>query len=95
MPRRRLLCLLLVLPLVPAFGADTVTLEINSAERADLESLPGLGPQLTERILAARAQAPLRDWADLMHRVPGIKAKLARRLSAQGLRIDGRAFSEP
>lgn len=63
--------------------------EANTATRAQLESLPGLGPALVQRLLAAR---PFTDWADLMQRVPGIKAALARKLSAAGLRVAGRPY---
>lgn len=64
--------------------------EANTASRAALESLPGLGPALAQRLLDAR---PFEDWGDLMRRVPGIKAATARKLSAAGLRVRGAAFS--
>jgi competence protein ComEA len=64
--------------------------EANTATRAELESLPGLGPALVQRLLAAR---PFKDWADLMRRVPGIKAVTARKLSNAGLRVADQAFS--
>lgn len=63
--------------------------EANAASRAALESLPGLGPALVQRLMAAR---PFQDWADLMRRVPGVKAATARKLSAAGLRVAGQAF---
>lgn len=83
--RRRPL-LLWALP-VPALAQAEV--ETNTASRAELESLPGLGPALVQRLLAGR---PYRDWPDLMHRVPGVKAATARKLSAAGLRVAGAAF---
>lgn len=64
-------------------------LEVNTASRAALESVPGLGPTLAQRMLAAR---PFEDWADLMRRVPGIKHATARKLSEAGLRVAGAAF---
>jgi competence protein ComEA len=87
--RRRAWLLWAALP-VPAALAQ-VDVEANTATRAQLESLPGLGPALVQRLLAAR---PFQDWADLMHRVPGVKAAAARKLSAAGLRVAGRAFSD-
>lgn len=87
MKRRRLL-LWAAWPM-PAALAQT-EIEANTATRAELESLPGLGPALVQRLLAAR---PFRDWADLMQRVPGVKAAAARRLSAAGLRVAGSHFS--
>ena len=67
-------------------------LEINSASRAQLESLPGIGPALAERMLVARAAQPFDDWADLLRRVRGLGKALARRLSADGLRVRGAAY---
>lgn len=72
-----------------AAGAE-VEVEVNTATRAQLESLPGLGPTLAQRLMAAR---PFEDWADLIRRVPGVKAATARRLSAAGLRVSGLPFS--
>jgi len=67
-----------------------VEVDANTATRAELESLPGLGPALVQRMLATR---PFKDWADLMRRVHGVKAAMARKLSAAGLRVAGQAFS--
>lgn len=83
--RRRSLLLWAVLP---AFAQAEV--EANTASRAQLESLPGLGPALVQCMLAAR---PFKDWADLTRRVKGIKTATAQKLSAAGLRVDGAAFS--
>jgi competence protein ComEA len=74
----------------PAIAQDAAEVETNTATRAQLESLPGLGPALVQRLLAAR---PFQDWDDLMRRVPGVKAAAARKLSASGLRVAGRPFS--
>jgi len=76
---------------LPALGQAQAQAEVdaNTATRAQLESLPGLGPALVQRLLAAR---PFSDWADLMHRVPGVKAATARKLSAAGLRVGTQPF---
>lgn len=76
-------------------GAAESTLELNDAGQAALEALPGIGPALSERLLAERAQRPFADWADLQRRVPGLGPALAARLSAAGLRIGGRALDAP
>lgn len=73
-----------------AHAQPEADVEANTATRARLESLPGLGPALAQRLLAAR---PFADWADLIRRVPGIKAATARRLSAAGLRVAGQPWS--
>lgn len=71
-------------------AAAQAEVEANTATRAELESLPGLGPALVQRLLAAR---PFKDWADLMRRVPGVRSATATKLSAAGLRVAGAAFS--
>lgn len=91
-PRRCLLLSALALMLLPLTVRSAGTLELNRASRAELESLPGIGPALAERLLQARAQAEFRSWAELQARVSGIGPVLARRLSAQGLRIEGLPF---
>jgi competence protein ComEA len=78
---------LLLWAALPALAEGEV--EANTATRAELESLPGLGPALVQRLLAAR---PFADWSDLMRRVPGVKAAAARKLSAAGLRVGSLAF---
>jgi len=95
MRRRPLLLLLPWLAALPArLPAQAALVELNSADRADLESLPGIGPALAERLLAARAGAPFRDWAELRRRVKGLGPASLRRLSAQGLRVQGRPYEE-
>jgi competence protein ComEA len=85
--RRRALLLCIA---APAAAQAVVDVEVNTATRARLEALPGLGPALVQRLLAKR---PFADWDDLMRRVPGVKAGTARRLSAAGLRVAGQAWS--
>lgn len=68
-------------------------LDVNQASEADLDSLRGVGPALTARILAQRAQAPFADWADLMRRVKGLRAATARHLATQGLTVNGQTLA--
>lgn len=96
--RRRLLRaaagLAIVLAAGGAAGQDLTpsALELNRADRAELESLPGLGPSLVGRVLAAREQTPFEDWQDLARRVKGMGPRLSARLSAAGLRVNGQAW---
>jgi len=87
---RRRAMLLSALLARAAWAQDPPALELNSASRAELESLTGIGPDLAERLLAAR---PFQDWQDLRRRVAGIGPKLAAKLSAQGLRVQGQAWN--
>lgn len=70
-----------------------VALEINQATEAELDSLRGLGPAFTRRVLAARSQQPFKDWPDLMRRVSGMGPRVARKLSEQGLTVQGQVLS--
>lgn len=85
--RKTLLCLLGCMLVCSAQA-----LEINTANEAELDSVRGLGPSSTARILQARAQKPFADWADLMQRVKGIKASTAAKLSAAGLTVNQQPF---
>lgn len=66
--------------------------ELNTASRAELEQLRGIGIPMAERMLSERDHRPFADWTDAMKRVPGLKARLAARLSEAGLRVQGRAL---
>jgi competence protein ComEA len=74
---------------------SATALEINTANEAELDSVRGLGPASTARVLKARAQGEFKDWADLMQRVKGIKAATATRLSAAGLTVNQQPFTAP
>ena len=80
----RVLSILALLPLAAS------ALEINTATRAQLEQLPGLGVATTERILQARGERPFADWNDLAQRVQGIGGKRAEQLHRQGLTVNGK-----
>jgi competence protein ComEA len=70
-------------------------LEVNTANEAELDSVRGLGPSSTARVLKAREQGPFKDWADLMQRVKGIKPATASKLSANGLTVNQLPFTAP
>ncbi len=76
-------------------GATWAGVEINQADVAALDSIRGVGPSLSRKILAARENGNFKNWSDLMARVPGVKDKTAAKFSAQGLTVDGQSFSEP
>ena len=67
-----------------AFG-----LEINQANEAELDSLKGMGPSLSTKVLKARTEAPFKSWADLMQRVSGVGGAKAKAFSDQGLTVNG------
>lgn len=70
-------------------------LELNTANRAQLEQLRGIGVIAAERILAERSKGDFKSWEDFMHRVKGFKKASSERLSRDGLTVSGTAFTRP
>lgn len=73
-------------------AASFAAVDINTATVADLDSIKGIGPGTSAKILEARKASPFKDWGDLIKRVPGIGDKRAVKLSSQGLTVNGEAF---
>lgn len=69
--------------------------DINKASQAELESIKGIGPAMSARILDERKKSPFRDWADVMERVKGIKQATATKYSTGGLTVNGATFAAP
>jgi competence protein ComEA len=68
-------------------------LEINQANEAELDSIKGMGPAMTRKVLMARAEKPFTNWKDLMSRVIGIGKNKAQQFSDQGVLVNGLAFT--
>ncbi len=66
--------------------------DVNRASQAELESVKGIGPGLSGKILKAREAGAFKDWADLVERVGGVGAGSAAKLSSNGLTVGGAAF---
>ncbi|MGB7710767.1 MAG: DUF655 domain-containing protein [Microcoleus sp.] len=62
----------------PQIVAGKKLVNLNTASQAELETLPGVGPKLAERIMAARKQQPFTSLDDVA-RVQGIGDKLLER----------------
>lgn len=63
--------------------------EINTATRAQLEQLNGIGVTMAERIIIERERAPFTGWDDFERRVKGMRGARAQRLQAQGATVNG------
>lgn len=77
-----------------AFAAATAgaAVDVNKADQATLESVNGIGPALSDKILDERMKRPFRDWDDLLQRVKGVGQGSAARLSRDGLTVNGSSF---
>lgn len=82
--------LAILLGLYTAFCFAAV--DVNNASGADLDSIKGIGPGTSQKILDARKSAKFKDWNDLIQRVGGIGDKRAAKLSQEGLTVNGAAF---
>jgi competence protein ComEA len=75
-----------------ATSVAMAAVDVNTASEADLDSIKGVGPSTSGKMLEQRKSAKFKDWADLIERVPGIGEKRAAKLSAEGLTVNGTAF---
>ncbi len=66
--------------------------DVNKASEADLDSIKGIGPSTTSKILEQRKVGSFKNWGDFIQRVPGIGEKRAVKLSAEGLTVNGEGF---
>jgi competence protein ComEA len=85
---RNFIALLLAVFALNAFAA----VDANLATRADLETVKGIGPGLSTKIMDARKEGTFKNWNDLVERVVGIGPRNAGRLSQAGLTVAGAAF---
>ncbi|MDT7837107.1 ComEA family DNA-binding protein [Aquabacterium sp. OR-4] len=67
--------------------------EANRASQAELETVKGIGPALSGKILAARERGAFKDWTDLQERVAGIGSGNSARFSQAGLTVAGSGFA--
>lgn len=80
-----------------AFFACTVAfaaVEVNQAGPADLQSVKGIGPALTGKILEARKTGAFKNWNDFVARVGGVGEGNAKRLSEGGLTVAGVSYAQ-
>ena len=86
---KKFLLLLTFLYAAVSFAA----VDVNQASAADLDSIKGIGPAISTKILDERKKGNFKDWNDFISRVNGLGEKNAAKFSAQGMTINGSAYS--
>ena len=74
-----------------AFAAHAAV-DVNKASQAELETVKGIGPGLSTKILEARKSGAFKDWHDMSERVAGIGPGNAARFSQAGLTVAGNPY---
>ncbi|MEY4562433.1 MAG: hypothetical protein RLZZ618_1710 [Pseudomonadota bacterium] len=86
---KKLLCALALFVAHSAFAA----VDVNKADQATLETVKGIGPSMSTRILDERKKNAFKDWPDLVDRVKGVGEGSAARYSKEGLTVNGASFT--
>lgn len=70
-------------------ATETQSVNVNTADQSQLESIKGIGPKQAKAILDERQKnGPFKDSEDLKKRVKGIGDKSLKRLQENGLTVD-------
>lgn len=85
---KKILAIVAMLYAAACFAA----VDINKATAADLDSIKGVGPSLSGKILNERKKGSFKDWNDFVERVKGVGEGNAAKFSAEGMTVNGIAF---
>jgi len=85
---KKILALVAMLYAAACFAA----VDVNKASAAELDSIKGIGPSISSKILDERKKGNFKDWTDFVDRVKGIGEGNAAKFSAEGLTVNGTAF---
>lgn len=77
-----------------AFAAQA-SVDVNKATQAELQTVKGIGPSLSSKILDARKSGEFKNWADMIDRVSGVGPGNAARFSQAGLTVGSSSYSGP
>ncbi len=86
---KKFLVALAALIAATAFAA----VDANKASQAELESVKGIGPAISAKIIDERKKGDFKDWNDMVVRVKGVGEKNAAKLSEGGLTVNGAAYA--
>lgn len=73
-------------------AACFAAVDVNKATAAELDSVRGIGPTISSKILDERKKGNFKDWDDLVKRVKGLGEKNAAKFSTEGLTVDGATY---
>mgnify|MGYP006267575123 CR=1 FL=1 len=74
--------------------ASAAAIDVNKATEAELDSIKGVGPAMSGRIIKERQKAPFKDWTDFINRTHGMGPSAAKRFSEQGMNVSGTAYTD-
>lgn len=83
--------MLAVATLIATMGLAFAQIDVNKADAAALDSIKGVGPKMSQAILAERGKGEFKDWNDFQTRVRGVGEKNAVKLSTAGLLVAGKS----
>lgn len=73
--------------------ASQAAVELNKASQAELETVKGIGPSMSTKIVGERKNGAFKDWSDVVTRVKGVGPGNASKFSADGLTVNGTEFN--
>jgi competence protein ComEA len=85
---KKILALVAMLYAAACFAA----VDVNKATAAELDSIKGIGPGISTKILDERKKGNFKDWNDFVERVKGVGEGNAAKFSSEGLTVNGAAF---
>ncbi len=85
---KKFLALVALLSAAACFAA----VDVNKASAADLDSIKGIGPAMSSKILDERKRGNFKNWDDFVARVKGVGPGNAAKFSSEGLSVNGAAF---
>lgn len=89
--RRQFISILATALAAFVFNASAAV-DANRASQAELETVKGIGPGLSGKIIEARKSASFKNWADMVDRVAGVGPGSAARFSHAGLTVGGAGY---
>ncbi len=85
---KKILALVAMLYAAACFAA----VDVNKAGAAELDSIKGIGPAMSTKILDERKKGSFNDWNDFIERVKGVGEGNAAKFSTEGLTVNGAAY---